>query len=85
MAHMALMVMNGTAITKVVQPAICHATGPLRLIQPFQPIAWNPTGKGWKVEETLLTDPAGNHLLTGDSNWPQREVRGRIRPDLLRR
>jgi antitoxin VapB len=56
-----------------------------RLIQPFQPIAWNPTGKGWKVEETLLTDPAGNHLLTGDSSWPQREVRGRTRPDLLRR
>lgn len=56
-----------------------------RLIQEHQPIAWNPTGKGWKVEETLLTSQGGNRLLTGDSLWPQRTVRGRIRPDLLRR
>ena len=56
-----------------------------RLIQANQPIAWNPTGKGWKVEETLLTAPNGNLLLTGDSLWPSRSVRGRIRPDLLRR
>lgn len=56
-----------------------------RLIQANQPIAWNPTGKGWKVEETLLTSPSGNLLLTGDSLWPSRSVRGRIRPDLLRK
>jgi Xaa-Pro aminopeptidase len=56
-----------------------------RLIQENQAIAWNPTGKGWKVEETLLTYSSGNRLLTGDSLWPSRTVRGRIRPDLLRK
>lgn len=56
-----------------------------RLIQDHQPIAWNPTGKGWKVEETLLTSKSGNRLLTGDSLWPERTVRGRVRPDLLRK
>ena len=56
-----------------------------RLIQSQQVIAWNPTGKGWKVEETILTSPSGISLLTGDANWPSRRVRGRVRPDLLRR
>lgn len=56
-----------------------------RLIQSQQVIAWNPTGKGWKVEETILTHPNGIELLTGDSQWPSRIVRDRIRPDLLRR
>ena len=56
-----------------------------RLIQENQVIAWNPTGKGWKVEETLITSRAGNLLLTGDSLWPSRIVRGRTRPDLLRK
>lgn len=56
-----------------------------RLIQSDQVIAWNPTGKGWKVEETLLTHTSGNLLLRGEDGWPTRLVRGRIRPDLLRR
>jgi antitoxin VapB len=56
-----------------------------RLIQENQVIAWNPTGKGWKVEETLLTSSGGNLLLTGDSLWPSRSVRGRVRPDILRK
>jgi antitoxin VapB len=56
-----------------------------RLIQPNQPIAWNPTGKGWKVEETVIARESGLALLTGDHLWPSREVRGRIRPDLLRK
>lgn len=56
-----------------------------RLIQENQVIAWNPTGKGWKVEETLLTQANGNLLLRGDDGWPSRTVRGRIRPDLLRK
>jgi len=60
-------------------------SGNARMIQADQPIAWNPTGKGWKVEETLLTSTGGNRLLTGDSLWPQRTVRGRIRPDILRK
>ena len=56
-----------------------------RLIQERQVIAWNPTGKGWKVEETLLTQPGGNIILRGEDGWPSRSVRGRIRPDLLRK
>ena len=56
-----------------------------RLIQENQVIAWNPTGKGWKVEETLLTQSGGNIILRGEDGWPSRAVRGRIRPDLLRK
>ena len=56
-----------------------------RLIQENQVIAWNPTGKGWKVEETLLTQGSGNIILRGEDGWPTRTVRGRIRPDLLRK
>lgn len=56
-----------------------------RLMRENQAIAWNPTGRGWKVEETLLTRASGNLLLTGDVLWPARSVRGRIRPDLLRK
>ena len=56
-----------------------------RLIQPDQVIAWNPTGKGWKAEDTLITTATGITLLSVDSSWPTREVRGRIRPDLLRK
>lgn len=55
-----------------------------RLIQANQAIAWNPTGKGWKVEDTLLTHDSGITLLSTDSSWPTRQVRGRQRPDLLR-
>jgi antitoxin VapB len=56
-----------------------------RIIQENQVIAWNPTGKGWKVEETLLTQAGGNILLRSEDGWPTRTIRGRIRPDLLRR
>jgi antitoxin VapB len=56
-----------------------------RLIQENQVIAWNPTGKGWKVEETLLARASGNLILRGEDGWPTRTVRGRIRPDLLRK
>ncbi len=56
-----------------------------RLIQENQVIAWNPTGKGWKVEETLLTKSGGNLILGGEDFWPTRSIRGRIRPDVLRK
>lgn len=56
-----------------------------RLIAENQVIAWNPTGKGWKVEETLLTQSGGNLILRGEDHWPTRSIRGRIRPDLLRK
>lgn len=56
-----------------------------RLIQVNQPIAWNPTAEGWKVEDTLLTHASGISLLSHDATWPTRRVRGRTRPDLLRK
>ena len=56
-----------------------------RLIQINQPIAWNPTAEGWKVEDTLITHATGISLLSNDATWPTREVRGRTRPDLLRK
>ena len=55
-----------------------------RLIQANQVIAWNPTGKGWKVEETLITNHDGNVILGGGQEWPTRTIRGRERPDILR-
>jgi antitoxin VapB len=62
-------------------PATLSST---RSIIENQAIAWNPTGMGWKVEETLIAKTSGNLLLTGDASWPSRNVRGRVRPDLLR-
>lgn len=56
-----------------------------RLIQVNQPIAWNPTAEGWKVEDTLITHASGISLLSNDATWPTRDVRGRSRPDLLRK
>lgn len=56
-----------------------------RLIQINQPIAWNPTAEGWKVEDTLITNASGISLLSNDATWPSRDVRGRNRPDLLRK
>ena len=56
-----------------------------RLIQENQVIAWNPTGKGWKAEDTIITAAGGIRVLSHDSTWPAREVRGRLRPDLLRK
>jgi antitoxin VapB len=56
-----------------------------RTIALNQPIAWNPTGKGWKLEDTWLTTSDGVRLCTSDPQWPNREVGGRFRPDLLRR
>lgn len=50
-----------------------------------QPIAWNPTACGWKVEDTWLAQLSGPELVSVDRQWPQREIAGRIRPDFLRK
>ena len=50
-----------------------------------QPIAWNPTGKGWKAEDTILATNSGVEILTGDPNWPTFEVNRRTRPFILQR
>ena len=59
--------------------------GSSRLIAVNQAVAWNPTGKGWKVEDTLITHEAGVELITNDKSWPALTVAGRSRPDILRR
>lgn len=56
-----------------------------RLIACNQPIAWNPTGKGWKAEETVLATDSGLELLTNDPEWPAFEVNGRTRAGFLQR
>ena len=48
-----------------------------------QAFAWNPTGHGAKVEDTVLLTDAGLEVLTVDPDWPTRQVAGRGRPDLL--
>jgi len=58
-----------------------------QLILPYQPIAWNPTGNGWKVEDTIMTKGeinSGFEILTLDPNWPSVEVNGRPRPGVLK-
>jgi antitoxin VapB len=56
-----------------------------REIAKSQPIAWNPTGKGWKAEDTILTTASGIKILSVDPHWPSLTVRGRNRPNLLRK
>jgi Xaa-Pro aminopeptidase len=48
-------------------------------------VAWNPTATGWKVEDTWLVQDSGLELLTFDGHWPDRIIKDRLRPDLLRR
>jgi antitoxin VapB len=59
--------------------------GSTRLIAENQPIAWNPTGKGWKAEDTILATSSGVQVLTTDPEWPCQEVNGRDRPLFLQR
>jgi antitoxin VapB len=56
-----------------------------RLIAHNQPIAWNPTGKGWKAEDTILATTSGTKLLSVDPDWPTFEVNGRTRAFLLQK
>ena len=56
-----------------------------RLIQENQPIGWNPTGKGFKAEDTILATQSGVEILSIDRDWPSFEVNGRTRPFLLKK
>ena len=58
-------------------------TGSARSISNNQPIAWNPTGKGFKAEDTILATNSGVKILSTDPDWPSFEVNGRTRPFLL--
>lgn len=54
-----------------------------RLITSHNALAWNPSGKGLKVEDTILTSPSGAELLTVDPSWPTQMAFERARPALL--
>lgn len=59
--------------------------GSARLIAENQPIAWNPTGKGWKAEDTIVATSSGVQLLSQDPEWPAQTISGRLRPSFLQR
>lgn len=63
-------------------PANQSSTG---LIAENQPIAWNPTGKGFKAEDTILATSSGVEILTNDADWPSFELNARTRAFLLQR
>ena len=46
-------------------------------------LAWNPSGKGLKVEDTILTTHSGPEILTVDPKWPTQMVFDRAPPSLL--
>ena len=56
-----------------------------RTIAENQPIAWNPTGKGFKAEDTILATSSGAKILTNDVEWPAFELNARRRPLPLQR
>ena len=58
-----------------------HEKSP-QLITVRNAIAWNPSGAGLKVEDTLVTTESGFEFVTGGSSWPSLEIAGRRRPDL---
>lgn len=49
-------------------------------IEPDQALAWNPTGGGLKLEDTVLVTARGLDILTADPRWPVVDVDGRARP-----
>ena len=53
------------------------------LVADPQAFAWNPSGGGFKVEDTVLATAAGIEVLSPDPDWPSVEVGGRSRPDVL--
>jgi Xaa-Pro aminopeptidase len=53
------------------------------LISNGQMFAWNPSADGLKIEDTILTTPAGPQVLTVDPRWPSTTVEGMVRPLIL--
>lgn len=46
-------------------------------------LGWNPSGTGFKVEDTVLVTADGPRILTADDTWPVLAVGGRDRPAVL--
>ena len=53
------------------------------LVAESQAFAWNPSGGGFKVEDTVLATAAGIEVLSADPEWPAVDCAGRARPDVL--
>jgi Xaa-Pro aminopeptidase len=45
-----------------------------------QVFAWNPSARGVKSEDTILTTDGAPQVVTADPAWPSREVGGLLRP-----
>jgi len=50
-----------------------------QVINPRNAIAWNPSARGLKVEDTILTTDSGFEFISGGTDWPTIEVGGRAR------
>lgn len=48
-----------------------------------QPLTWNPSAPGAKVEDTVLVTEGGIEPITVDPRWPTVEVNGLARPSTL--
>ena len=48
-----------------------------------QAFAWNPSGGGFKVEDTALATTHRPEILSPDPEWPAVAAGGRQRPDVL--
>jgi len=55
------------------------------VIEPGSVVAWNPSGDGWKVEDTWIVGPDGPRVAAVDCDWPAVTVGGRTRPGVLQR
>lgn len=55
------------------------------VVEPGNVLAWNPSGDGWKVEDTWLVGPDGPRAAAVDRGWPAVTVSGRTRPGVLLR
>jgi hypothetical protein len=53
------------------------------LVAEQQAFAWNPSGGGFKVEDTVLATAAGVEVLSADPEWPAVSFDGHERPDVL--
>ena len=53
------------------------------LVRDRQAFAWNPSGGGFKVEDTVLATADGVEVLSPDPEWPAVAAGGRQRPDVL--
>lgn len=56
-----------------------------QVISPDNALAWNPSGKGWKVEDTIYIGANGLEVLTIDPEWPTQMHFERARPSILER